>query len=112
MMKDYAEVDEHIAKNFSKLFAYSRLYNDNGEKSLNHADDDVYEPYVSKESYCQADPAIRRKLSKFALHFDPKLLELIMEWEETESNQNGLSLIQTRARLIVQSAHRRLWGRL
>jgi hypothetical protein len=111
-MKEYAEVDEHIAKNFSKLFAFSRLYNDSGKESLTHGNDAVYEPYVSKESYCQADRTIKRKLYRFALHFDPKLLESIMEWEGTESNKIGFSSTQTRARLIVQSAHRKLRGRL
>lgn len=106
-MEEDRYVEARIEQLFDKLFVFSQLHNDNGGDASEGVDY-PHKPYLSRESYLQAEPGDRRKLYEFALRFDKDLLESIREWEGTAK---GFSRIEMRARLILESAHRNLRGR-
>lgn len=110
-MKDDNTQDEvRINTVFAQLFACCRPVEANGESAPADEVCGDGESYVSRESYLRANPESRRKICEFALHFDPRLLQSIKEWESAEGVGNGFSRIEARARFIMRAAYRNLRG--
>jgi len=110
MKEDYPCDDARIDAVFAHLFACSHLHDEDGKKRLEGEDGSDYGPYISREHYLRADPDSRRRLSEFALYFDPGLYQSIREWEMAENSKCDFSRIDARARLIMKSAYRNLRG--
>jgi hypothetical protein len=110
MKEDYPGDDARIDAVFARLFACSRLYDNDGDKRLDGKDESDCKPYISREYYLRADPESRRRLSEFALYFDPVMYQSIREWETAENSKGVFSRIDQRARLIMKSVYRDLRG--
>jgi hypothetical protein len=110
MKKDYPCDDAQIDAVFAHLFACSQLYDGDAKKGLDGEDDSDYGPYISRQHYLRADPDSRRRLSEFALYFDPRMYQSIREWEAVENSKGVFSRIDMRAQLIMKSAYRNLRG--